>query len=113
MGDRMNEVHLSGRISAVDEERELPSGDTLRAFRLVVRRPPRPGGKVAIDTIDCVCWTGRTRKAVARLGPGDEVELDGALRRRFFRAGGAVASRYEVEVTAVRRVRSTEASVPS
>ena len=35
----------------------------------------------------------------------DHVEVEGALRRRFFRAGGAVASRYEVEARRVTRRR--------
>ena len=37
----------------------------------------------------------------ARLGwqPGDVVEVEGAIRRRFFRAGGGAASRVEVEVS--------------
>ncbi len=35
-----NEVLLVGRVAAVAEERELPSGDLLSTFRLVVDRPP-------------------------------------------------------------------------
>lgn len=52
------------------------------------------------------CWSGRTRAAALRLAPGDHVEVQGSLRRRFFRAGGAAVSRYEVEAAAVRRVRA-------
>ena len=42
--------------------------------------------------------------AAGGLSAEDVVEVDGALRRRFFRAGGAAASRYEVEAHRVRRV---------
>jgi single-strand DNA-binding protein len=35
---------------------------------------------------------------------GDEVEVVGALRRRFFRTAGGPASRYEVEVRTASRV---------
>ena len=42
--------------------------------------------------------------AAVDLGPGDVVEVTGALRRRFFRGGGGVQSRYDVEVSALRRM---------
>ncbi|MEI2775635.1 MAG: single-stranded DNA-binding protein [Tetrasphaera sp.] len=114
--DGLNSVQLSGRVSGVDDERALPSGDVLRTFRLVVPRPERARGQVktktTVDTIDCVCWSGSTRRAVARLQTGDQVEVHGALRRRFFRLGGAVASRYEVEVSTVRRARAAAQTPP-
>ena len=46
-GEWVNEVHLVGRVSSEPEERELPSGDVVVLFRLVVPRPApdrkRPG----------------------------------------------------------------------
>ena len=143
-GEWVNEVHLVGRVSSEPEERELPSGDVVVLFRLVVPRPapgrkrpgagkpapsaggatatapPRatpatlaspaspatlasPASPVRVDTIDIACWARRARSSAARLRPGDHAEVSGALRRRFFRAGGAAASRYEVDATAVRR----------
>ena len=103
-----NEVRLVGRVSADPAQQELPSGDEVVTLRLVVPRPrPRsattPGA--AVDTIDVACWTSRTRAAALRLAAGDHAEVSGALRRRFFRAGGAAVSRYEVEAAAVRRHR--------
>ena len=103
-----NEVRLVGRVSADPAQQELPSGDEVVTLRLVVaRQRPRttttPGA--AVDTIDVACWTARTRTAALRLAAGDHAEVSGALRRRFFRAGGAAVSRYEVEATAVRRAR--------
>lgn len=104
-----NEVLLVGRVAAVAEERELPSGDLLSTFRLVVDRPPgvrgTAGGRpVTIDTLDCSCWAAGVRRTARSLTPGDVVEVAGALRRRFWRAGAAAASRTEVEVSGLRRL---------
>lgn len=101
--DYVNQVVLRGRVSHVGEERELPSGDLLRAWRLVV---PRVGTgaqarRSPVDVIDVTCWCADTREAVARLTDGDVVTVEGALRRRFFRTAAGVASRYEVEAATV------------
>lgn len=103
-----NEVVLVGRVAAAAEERELPSGDLLVTFRLVVDRPapvrPGSGRGVAVDTLDCAAWGAGVRRTAKALLPGDVVEVQGALRRRFWRAGAAPASRTEVEVGALRRL---------
>jgi single-strand DNA-binding protein len=56
-----NEVLLTGRVSGEPQERELPSGDRVVQFRVVVRRAtPRPaaeGSRASVDTIDVSCWT--------------------------------------------------------
>jgi len=95
----VNVVHLAGRLAAEAAERTLPSGDTVSTFRLVVGRPPPSrAGSPSVDTLDCAAWSARQRRRLAPLPAGTVLEVRGALRRRFFRAGGAVASRYEVEV---------------
>lgn len=102
-----NEVTLVGRLAAPGQVRTLPSGDTIVQFRLVVRRtsPAARRSRVCVDTLDCVAWTARLRRQVSGWSAGDELALTGALRRRFWRVGGAgPASRYEVEVRTVRRV---------
>lgn len=114
----VNEVRLAGRVSGSPQERTLPSGDVVVLFRLVVRRPAarrtattRSDGKGAaakgavVDTLDVACWTARPRRAALRLDDGDAVEVTGSLHRRFFRAGGAAASRYEVAAATVARAR--------
>lgn len=105
-----NEVHLVGRVSGEPAARELPSGDEVVQLRLVVARPARRGGsgRTQVDTLDVACWTARTRGAAVRLEPGSGVEVTGALRRRFFAAQGARASRYEVEASTLRRVELVE-----
>ena len=106
-----NEVLLTGRVSGEPQERELPSGDHVVQFRVVVRRAtPRlagAGSKAGVDTIDVSCWTKALQRKALRCSPGDAVTVHGALRRRFWRAPGGPASRYEVEVTALERHRAT------
>lgn len=106
-----NEVVLVGRVSGEPEERELPSGDVLVSFRVVVARPPgrrptAPGRRApTIDTLDCVAWSAGARRTARALAEGDVVEVEGALRRRFWRAAVGSASRTEVEATSLRRLR--------
>lgn len=106
----LNEVRLVGRVSAPPEERELPSGDLLVTWRLVVDRPPprRPapaGVRVpTVDTLDCAAWAAAARRTARTLQAGDVVEVGGALRKRFWRAGAGPSSRTEVEVASLRRL---------
>jgi single-strand DNA-binding protein len=92
----LNEVHLAGRVGSEPEEREfgvvVPRG--------AARRSPRGP---TVDAIDVSCWTAATRRSALRLRPNDQAVVDGSLRRRFFRTGGGVQSRYEVEAVKVRR----------
>lgn len=102
----LNEVRLVGRVSQAPEERELPSGDRLGTFRLVVRRDDaaaRP--RQPVDVVDCSVWPARLRRSVSTWRADDLVEVTGALRRRFFRAGGGTTSRVEVEVATARVIR--------
>lgn len=106
----MNQVVLQGRIAAAPEERELPSGDVLWAFRVVVDRPPGGRSRQRVDALECVAWSARVRRSVATWRVGDQVCVEGALRRRFFRAGAGAASRVEVEVTSARVIRRAATS---
>ncbi len=105
-----NEVLLVGRVAAAPEERELPSGDLLVAVRVVVDRPlpavarPRSVRSPTVDTIDCVAFTAAARRTITAWQPGDVVHVEGSLRRRFWRGGQGIASRYEVEIARGRRV---------
>ena len=113
-----NTVVLVGRVSAAPEQRDLPSGDALVTFRLVVPRAMAGRGaagttrtakeRTTVDVIDVACWSARTRRSALRLEAGGRVRVEGSLRRRFFRTGGSTASRYEVEASSVRVRRSTD-----
>jgi single-strand DNA-binding protein len=103
-------VRLVGRLAGEPEQRELPSGDVLVAFRVVVDRPapdravPQGVRAVTVDTLPCVAWTAGVRRTVAGWAAGDVVEVAGGLRRRFWRAGAGAASVTEVEVLSARRL---------
>jgi single-strand DNA-binding protein len=102
----LNEVRLVGRLAQRPEERVLPSGDTVWTFRVVVTRSgAQARSRQTVDSLECAVWGGRVRRSVAGWAAGDVVEVEGALRRRFFRAGGAAASRVEVEVSGGRLIR--------
>jgi single-strand DNA-binding protein len=103
----VNEVRLRGRVSRSPAEVTLPSGDKLWTFRLIVDRPAsrRSRRGAAVDALECSAWTVRAQRAVSRWMPGDVVEVEGAVRRRFFRVAGGASSRVEIEVTAARVIR--------
>lgn len=114
--DYVNLVTVQGVVSHVGEARELPSGDTVHVWRIVVDRPAgsphRPrgasggrstaGDRRQVDVFDVACWTAATRRAAGRLVVGSPVRVEGALRRRFYRAGAGVQSRTEIEAASVR-----------
>jgi single-strand DNA-binding protein len=107
-GEHLNTVHLRGRLAATPTPRELPSGDELWGFRLTVARPAGERGRV--DSIDCSTTRARVQRVLERASRGDTLEVTGALRRRFWRATTGLASRYEVEVSALARVGRTSGS---
>jgi single-strand DNA-binding protein len=102
-----NEVYLTGRVAAAPLERELPSGDSVVSVRIIVERAGTAAARSSqrVDTIDCVGWTARVQRAMRRWQPGDEVEVSGALRRRFYRVADGPRSRFEVEIASARRAR--------
>jgi single-strand DNA-binding protein len=99
-GSDVNRVYLRGKLAAEAVPRTLPSGDELCVFRLTVDRPE--GERVRVDSLDCATVKARVRQTVSRARPGDELEVSGSLRRRFWRGAGGLASRYEVAVVAAR-----------
>lgn len=99
-----NEVSLMGRVAADPVSTELPSGDVVVSLRVIVDRDKRTRRPPSVDTIDCCAWSPRARRSVSSWQPGDVVEIEGALRRRFWKGSAGSASRYEVEVRRARRV---------
>lgn len=94
-----NEVTICGRLSSYPDHRELPNGEQLVSWRLVVDRPGVGGG---VDVIDCVARPPQLRQAALSWEPGMVIAVEGALRRRFWRTGAGTAGRYEVETTSAR-----------
>jgi single-strand DNA-binding protein len=104
-----NQVVLRGRVSTAPAERELPSGTVITTLRLSIPRAPTAmtaGSTQTSDWVDCTAWAARPRRSVRGWEVGDEVEVQGALRRRFYRAGEGATTRLEVEVLSARRARA-------
>ena len=107
----LNDVVLSGRVSGEPQVRELPSGTTLVSFRLVLARERTPmtaASKQVSDWVVCAAWGARVRKQAAGWHDGDLVEVRGALRSRYYRAGERSGTSVEVEMLAGRRLRRSE-----
>lgn len=99
----LNLVVVRGHLSSDPVQRELPSGDVLHSYELTVR-----SGDLPADTVPVVLLAGTPPKNLSR---GCEVVVVGRVRRRFFRAGGATASRTEVvaeRIVAARRTRAVD-----
>ena len=102
-----NDVVVVGPLAGAPQERELPRGDVLLSWRVVVPRPPgrsAPERAPSVDTLDCISWRGDIRRLAGSWSTGDVLEVSGSLRRRFWRGPAGAASRTEVEATRVRRV---------
>ena len=104
-----NQVSLVGRVSSTPVERELPSGDFVVEFRVVIDRGENSArvvkkGKREVDTLDLAAWSARTRKQALKISVDDWVEVEGAVRRRFWQAPTGLASRWQVEVSALKRL---------
>jgi len=98
--DYENEVRLVGRSSGPALEKELPSGDKVVEIRIVIARDDRDG----YDTLDVALWSASLRKRALSLKDNEWIEVVGALRRRFWKTGNAVASRWQVEGRELTRV---------
>lgn len=106
-----NEVVLCGRVAAPAEERELPSGDSLVTARVIVDRDQTALSRSnqRVDTIDCVAWLARAQRTMRCWQAGDNVRVEGSIRRRFFRGQTGSVSRVQVEVKRAKRLRPAPA----
>lgn len=95
-----NQVFLRGRLAAAVDFRELPSGDVLAVFRLTVPRPF--ADRARVDSIECASVRAKVHRSLGRAEAGDELEVSGALHRRFWRTPAGPASRYAVDAESVR-----------
>jgi single-strand DNA-binding protein len=98
-----NEVAIGGLLAEAGEERELAGGAL--AVRWTLRVPREGGGS---DLIDCVALDPALRQQALGWPQGAPLEVWGAIRRRFFRAGGRTTTRVEVEA-----FRAVEGDLPS
>ena len=109
----VNEVYLVGRVTSLAIEKELPSGDKVVEFRVVIGRAKSFSSKRStksrtskkeVDSLDIAAWSSKTRKAALSLKVDTWVEIHGAVRRRFWQAPSGLASRWQVEASTVARL---------
>lgn len=111
MTNPANHVKLTGRVSSAPKERELPSGDLILAFRIVVPRTAKRVGakrraktKQSVDVFDCTAWSVRSRRTAARFGVDDQVTVTGELRRSFRSSGTRTTSFVGIDIDTCSRV---------
>jgi single-strand DNA-binding protein len=95
----LNDVALRGWVTTLGSERELPSGDLVVQLRIAITRPE--GG---VDTIDLESWSAKTRRTALSLKDGEWVEVSGSIRRRFWKSGTGLASRWQVVTSEIKRL---------
>jgi single-stranded DNA-binding protein len=96
----LNDLLLRGRVSAQATTKEMPSGDKVVEFRLIITRELREG----VDTLDIGAWTSKSRKSALTLKGGEWVEISGSIHRRFWQSPTGVASRWQVEAAEIVRL---------
>jgi len=96
----LNDLLLRGRVSAPAMVKELPSGDKVVEFRLIVSRIDRDG----VDTLDIAAWSGKSRKTALSLKSDDWIEVSGSVHRRFWQSPAGLASRWQVEAEDISRL---------
>lgn len=87
----LNDVALRGWVTTIGVEREYAGGETAVQFRIAITRAE--GG---VDTIDIEAWSAETKRVALKLQDGDWVEINGSIRRRFWKSGSGLASRWQV-----------------
>jgi single-strand DNA-binding protein len=96
----LNDVVLRGRVSQEAKEKELPSGDKVVEFRLIVTRDKQSG----VDTLDIASWSAKSRRTALSLTPDEWVEVSGSIHRRFWSSPTGLASRWQVEALEISRI---------
>ena len=96
----LNDLLLRGRVSAPATTKELPSGDKVVEFRLIITRESREG----VDTLDIAAWSAKSRKIALTLDSDEWIEVSGSIRRRFWQSPAGVASRWQVEAAEILRL---------
>ena len=96
----LNDLLLRGRVSQEAIEKELPSGDKVVEFRLIVSREKQSG----VDTLDIGAWSAKARRVALTLTADEWIEVSGSIHRRFWSAPTGLASRWQVEAVEIKRI---------
>jgi single-strand DNA-binding protein len=95
--EAVNLAVVRGTVSSPPDVRVLPSETSLVQLQVTTR--------LAAETLSMPVSVWNPAAWIEALEPGDEIVVVGRVRRRFFRAGGATASRVELEADFVARAR--------
>jgi single-strand DNA-binding protein len=98
-----NEVHLVGEVSTLPAEREMSDGRGAVTFRLDVR--VHSDGGMLRDSLDITLYGARARKSALSWDVGDVVEIEGVVRRKFYKAGDNSRPFTVIEADRAKRVR--------
>ena len=96
----LNDLLLRGRVSQEAIEKELPSGDKVVEFRLIVSREKQSG----VDTLDIGAWSSKSRRTALTLKADEWIQVSGSIHRRFWSAPTGLASRWQVEAVEITRI---------
>ena len=96
----LNNCLLRGRVSAPATDRELPSGEHVVEFRLIINRDKREG----VDTLDIASWSAKNRRTALTFKGGEWIEVSGSVRRRFWQSPTGLASRWQIECESITRL---------
>jgi len=96
----LNDLLLRGRVSAPAVTKELPSGDKVVEFRMIITRDNRGG----VDTLDIAAWSAKSRRLAMNLKTDEWIEVSGSVHRRFWKSANGVASRWQVEAVEIARI---------
>jgi single-strand DNA-binding protein len=91
----LNLAVVRGEVSSPPDVRVLPSEAVLVQLQVTTR--------LESETLSTPIAVWNPAAWIEELEPGTEIVVIGRVRRRFFRAGGATASRVEVEADVVAR----------
>lgn len=103
----VNLAVLAGTLAKAAEPRLLADGTAVWELDIAIR----PEGRAA-STVP-VSWSAPAGVDPSAWAPGDELVVIGAVRRRFYRAGGATVSRTDVLAEAVVAARQAKRIVPA
>ena len=95
-----NNCLLRGRVSAPAVDKELPSGEHVVEFRLIITREKREG----VDTLDIASWSAKNRRTALTFKGGEWIEVSGSVRRRFWQSPTGLASRWQIESESITRL---------
>ena len=98
-----NEVHLAGEIATAPEERTLSDGRGAVTFRIEVRAETADGA--TRDSLDITLTGSRARKAALAWEVGDVVEVEGVVRRKFYKVGAMSKPFTVIEAERAKRLR--------